>query len=178
MKKVVLLIFVMMVMLQGCGVSCPDSYQAPEKTGIASDVETVSDVKEPADIFEAGLEVFRTNAKDDEERCEEVEQWLAVNFGEYLVNYSYLDLYTSKEIIYIAVFPEGGERCVDGYREGNNSCIQQWNSFKQNIMESSNSIAESFGYGCMIDVVNENNNHMSFIRALNGEAVYDEVTNE
>ncbi len=119
-------------------------------------------------IFERGLEAFNTE-NTGEALDNDLATWLGDNLGNDYV------LHIRSNEVYIAVFPEGSTACVYAVRNGDPEQTVLWDAFADSIIDSSISISEAYGRSCLIDVSSDQNHHISFIRAKDGEVTYEAV---
>lgn len=92
-------------------------------------------------------------------------------FGDaYILDANYLDS------IFISVFPEGTAASVSAVRNGDEDQIAAWNEFVSDIVELNKIITQKSGRSCIIDIISDQNHHVKFISTLDGEIIYDSVS--
>lgn len=124
-------------------------------------------------VFESGLEVF-TSSNVDTALDDDLRAWLSNNLGDdYVLSLHGSNIYYGvSNCVSIAVFPYGDDLYSSNAQAGD---PEAWLAFVEQIKASSVSIAEAYGRSCFIEVASYRNHHISLIRVLDGEVVYDHV---
>lgn len=91
-------------------------------------------------------------------------------------NSYYSDYTNDSNIVFISLFPENIDEIATGVQNGDSKAEKDWSKFLDTISELTVTTAEKAGQSCCIDVCSDSNHHIKYISIIDGNLIYNTVS--